>query len=651
MTPFSSNSECILEYLALFQALAGDNADTEDCSARYRSLLLREQAAQIPLGPRLLRERFSLSERDFLLVMAALAFEMDGALRGGFRRRYGLPEPTLEYGLQLISPICPQDCACLAEFTGQMVLCGLLLAPAALPPYPMERPLILSRAVLAFLTGLSCAGAPGCVPLLPGTDGFLPLHEQAFRQVCDWFQTGSRNMLYLCAPKGTGRRTLLCRACGGAVCVESAALDAAAREAVYREAAVLSVLLGVPVCAEADGRDGLRALERLCSPFCIPAAVLAEDENSLWDAKAVIRLPRTLSAQEKADAWSAFLPYADAGSVPDGAMSVCAVRETAETASRLAAAEGRRRVTRMDTCRAMARRGRTMPFCAPAAACAGLEAMVLPEGVRAQLELLCQSAESGAALADWGLPQAREGVTAVFHGPSGTGKTMAAGAVAARLGMPLLRADLSRIMDQYVGETEKHLAQLLAGARESRCVLLFDEADALFSRRAQVSGGHDKYANLSTAYLLQEIEQYEGVALLSTNLLGSFDDAFLRRLQYIIRFPLPDAGLREQLWRRALPTARLSGNVSYAALAQAELSPARIHACIRSAAAIALHAGRETMDAACIIQALRLELEKDSRPLPHALAGAFAQAAQDGPARAAQEGSALLTPAIFSRKN
>jgi len=174
-------------------------------------------------------------------------------------------------------------------------------------------------------------------------------------------------------------------------------------------------------------------------------------------------------------------------------------------------------------------------------------------------------------------------------------------------------------MDQYVGETEKHLAQLLAGARENRCVLLFDEADGLFSRRAQGSGGHDKYANLSTAYLLQEIEQYEGVALLSTNLLGSFDDAFLRRLQYIIRFPQPDAALREQLWQRSLPAVRLCGDIPYAALAQAELSPARIHACIRSAAAIALHEGSETLDASCLIRALRLELEKDSRSLPHAL--------------------------------
>ena len=208
----------------------------------------------------------------------------------------------------------------------------------------------------------------------------------------------------------------------------------------------------------------------------------------------------------------------------------------------------------------------------------------------------------------------------VFYGPSGTGKTMAACAIANRLGMPLLRADLSAVMDKYVGETEKHLGRLLRCARENHCVLLFDEADVLFGKRSAPEDSHSKYANLSTAYLLQELEQYDGVALLSTNLLGSFDDAFLRRLQYVVRFPLPDAALREELWRRAVPEGRRGGELPFATLAQVELSPARIFAAARGAAVAALAAGQERIDAPGAAKALRLELEKGGKAPPRFLA-------------------------------
>ncbi|MDE6588978.1 MAG: hypothetical protein K2K53_01260, partial [Oscillospiraceae bacterium] len=140
-------------------------------------------------------------------------------------------------------------------------------------------------------------------------------------------------------------------------------------------------------------------------------------------------------------------------------------------------------------------------------------------------------------------------------------------------------------------------------------------------KRAAVSTGQDKYANLSTSYLLQEIEQYDGVAILSTNLLGNFDDAFLRRLQYIVRFSLPDAALRETLWRQALPAERCGEALPYAVLAQAELSPARILAAARGTAVAAMAEGRGTAALADVITALRMEMEKDNKALPRALAG------------------------------
>ncbi len=623
MAGFAHNSGCILSYLELFRALAVGEERTA-CAARLRALSEREEQSRCFLAPVALRQRLGLSGREFLLVMAALALEMDGALRNGFRRAFHLAAPTLEYGLQLIEPVCPAGVDALAELMGPNNLTELLLTPPGAEAYPLERPLVLSRSAVTFLTGPSPAGVPGMELLGDLEEGNrLALHGEELARVESWYAAGGETALYLCGPAGSGRRTLLCRACGGAVQVdleESGERPVREREALFREAAVTAVLLDAPVCAASRGRsEDLKGLLRFCRRLRIPLAVLSEGEEDGAAEAETVSLPRRLSPEERAEAWRFFAPESAPDTCPDGSMTVGAVRALAGLARRYAAQAGRPEIRRADVERAgQARHGGGKPD-AGSGTPVSLAGMVLPERVRAQIELICQTARSGAALSAWGLPGRREGVTAVFHGPPGTGKTMAASAIAGALGAPLLRADLSQIMDKYVGETEKHLHRLLRRAEEGRCVLLFDEADALFSRRGEVSGGQDKYANLSTAYLLQELEGYEGVALLSTNLLSNFDEAFLRRLQYIVRFPMPDAAARETLWRRALPPERLEGEIPFAALARVELSPARINSAARCAAAAAIAAGRERVDAAGLLHALRLALEKSGKPLPREL--------------------------------
>ncbi len=148
MNGFENNSQCVLEYLALFQALSAEEMDAEQCRQKWHMILEREQSSDgVQLAPPFLRQQFQLGERDFLLAMAALALEMDGGLRNTFRRKYALALPTIEYGLQLISPICPSSCETLAELAGDTMLCGLLLTTAELTAYPLERPLILCRTV------------------------------------------------------------------------------------------------------------------------------------------------------------------------------------------------------------------------------------------------------------------------------------------------------------------------------------------------------------------------------------------------------------------------------------------------------------------------------------------------------------------------
>jgi hypothetical protein len=147
------------------------------------------------------------------------------------------------------------------------------------------------------------------------------------------------------------------------------------------------------------------------------------------------------------------------------------------------------------------------------------------------------------------------GTAALFTGPSGTGKTMAAGILARFLGLDLYRVDLAGLVSKYIGETEKNLARVFAAASGTDAVLLFDEADALFGKRTEVRDAHDRYANVEVAYLLQRIEQHDGVVVLATNLRKNIDEAFLRRLAFAVEFPLPDREHRRLIWRRMFPPA------------------------------------------------------------------------------------------------
>ncbi|MFP4101099.1 ATP-binding protein [Coleofasciculus sp.] len=201
------------------------------------------------------------------------------------------------------------------------------------------------------------------------------------------------------------------------------------------------------------------------------------------------------------------------------------------------------------------------------------------------------------------------GISALFYGPSGTGKTTAAEIIAAQLRLDLYRVDLSAVVSKYIGETEKNLAQVFDAAQMGGVVLLFDEADALFGKRGEVKESRDRYANQEVSYLLQRIESYQGIAILTTNLKTAMDKAFERRLRFIVEFPFPDAQQRCQIWQRVFPQATPTKGLNYRKLAQVPLSGGSIqNVALNAAFAAAQNNTAVTMGH--ILDAARVECKK-----------------------------------------
>lgn len=219
--------------------------------------------------------------------------------------------------------------------------------------------------------------------------------------------------------------------------------------------------------------------------------------------------------------------------------------------------------------------------------------LVLTDAVTAQLhELAARARFRDRVLTEWRMRPGGgrgHGITALFAGDSGTGKTMASEVIAAELGLDLYKVDLATVVDKYVGETEKNLERIFTEASGVNAVLLFDEADAVFGKRSEVRDAHDRYANIESAYLLQRMETFDGLAILSTNLRANIDDAFTRRLDAIIDFPAPAEDLRLTLWERCLaPPLPVADDLDVAFCARAfELTGGNIRSAAITAAYLA----------------------------------------------------------------
>jgi hypothetical protein len=263
------------------------------------------------------------------------------------------------------------------------------------------------------------------------------------------------------------------------------------------------------------------------------------------------------------------------------------------------------------------RMGRHVTVVDPAAE---LSELVVPPELRRQLDEIVAWHRS-AHRVRWAMHAARpdplgRGLTCMMSGKSGTGKTFAARCLAAELGLNLYRIDLSQVVSKYIGETEKALAQVFDEVEAGHGLLLFDEADALFGRRSEVKDAHDRYANIEVGYLLQRLESYDGIAVLTTNLQGNMDAAFVRRLRFILHFPAPDRELRRRLWEQALPGPEWrADDLELEPLADRfQLNGGAIHNIGLAAAHLAAATPSGLVTGAHVLRATQRELQKTGRP-------------------------------------
>lgn len=254
---------------------------------------------------------------------------------------------------------------------------------------------------------------------------------------------------------------------------------------------------------------------------------------------------------------------------------------------------------------------------------AGWDDLILPESRKQTLcEIAIQVRRRIKVYETWGFSAKGHrglGVSALFTGESGTGKTMAAEVLGRELDLDLYRIDLSAVVSKYIGETEKNLKQVFDAAEEGGVILLFDEADALFGKRSDVKDSHDRHANIEVSYLLQRMEAYQGLAILTTNLKSALDRAFQRRIRFCVNFPFPDPVQRQAIWARIFPARTPTRGLDHKRLSQLNMPGGNIRNIALNAAFLAADEGTDApVEMRHVLRAARLEGEKIERPLSEA---------------------------------
>jgi hypothetical protein len=571
---------------------------------------------------------FQLSpfERDILLWCAGT--ELDARFATGFAQAFGDPRRTQPtFGLALarldnahwdaLSPGRPLRRWRLLELAAGVGL--------------VDRPLQIDERILHYLTGVVCL-EPRLYGLLEPDEQPLrlaPAHRHAVGDLVtlldrlvqpatllvDGSTAATRRRVAGHVAAEIGRRCLVLRA---AVLQAPGVDPVSLARLVEREVALLDGLLYLEVGDDADASAVDGFVGRLACPVLVGGTARVTSRPT-----PIRRTLPDLGTADRLELWREAL-----GPVADGYGPVLA--EVAEhfrfDAAGVEAVCAQQKLTGHDpqelprACRAYGRGG-LEELAQHIPPLAGWDDLVLPEAaMESLLDLARQARHRTTVYGDWGMATESGrglGITALFTGDSGTGKTLAAEILASTLDLDLYRIDLASVVSKYIGETEKNLKRVFDAAEASGAVLLFDEADALFGKRSEVKDSHDRYANVEVAYLLQRMEAYRGLAILTTNLKTALDRAFLRRIRFLVTFPFPTEPLRQAIWQRQFPPTVPTDGLHLARLAQLQVPGGNIRAIALSAAFLAAASGGP-LRMSHVLQAARREYAKLEKPLTDA---------------------------------
>jgi len=604
-----------------------------DEAAARAALAAAEPALDEPPALVRLTEAFGLStfERDVLLLCAGP--ELDTAFDASWREGEAAP-PTFSAALAILPD------AHWSALTPAAPLRRWMLLEAGDGPVRTTRPLRIDERVLHFLTGTGYLDerlADVVFPVMPR--GALPSsHAAAADRIARlWDGQIAPPVICVCGSAGGDSTRAVaasgCAAIGLGLHVLRAADAPATREdrarflRLWEREAILSASALLVEIGGEDPSEAARAAMSLAERLSVPVLVSAREPlRSEVRATAQVDVGRPTRSEQRA-LWSVAL--GDRAVALDGDLGPLVAQfdlapHEIELAARTAdPAELSSSLWR--ACRGQAR-PRLHDLAERIEAPVGWDDLVLPDAQLATLhEIALQVRHRERVYEAWGFAGrgARGlGISALFHGTSGTGKTLAAEVIARELDLDLYRIDLSQVVNKYIGETEKNLRRVFDAAESGGAVLLFDEADALFGQRTEVKDSHDRFANIEVSYLLQRMESYRGLAILTTNRKSALDQAFLRRLRFVVAFPFPDDAQRVRIWERAFPSATPTDGLDHVALARLNISGGNIRNVALGAAFLAADAGGP-VTMGHLLQAARTECMKIERPVGAAEIGGW----------------------------
>jgi hypothetical protein len=526
----------------------------------------------------------SLFEAELLLLCAAAELEPKAATGVALAQGDGPAHPTFGFALSRLRE--PSWDA----LTPDAPLRRWELLTLQSGPTLLTSPLRIDERVLHFLVGVD-AFDPRLAAFVAPLPEDAPLVD-SHRAVADrisalWAR--STHLIQLTGPDAAAKRAIVAAAAdalgwrpfvwSAAAAPDDADLDRLLR--LWRREAALSRAVLAIDAERIETSAEQSEVERMADRIVGPAFILSRNR---WNAQTRATLAFDVarpSRAEQAELWRATLSN-DGPAREDDPVRLAAHFDFSADAIRAAADMWRAaspQTSVWSSCRDRARVSMEglAQVITPRA---GWEDLVLDPDRKALLRAIAGQLRNRARVHDdWQLAtrgDAGLGITALFAGPSGTGKTLAAEVIARALDLDLCRVDLSQLVSKYIGETEKNMSRVFEAAEQCGAVLLFDEADALFGKRSEVKDSHDRHANIEVSYLLQRMEAYRGLAILTTNLADNIDNAFLRRLRFIVHFPLPEAPEREAIWRSVFPAAAPLEAIDFAKLAKLQITGGNI---------------------------------------------------------------------------